>query len=159
MSPRRLLTGSIALVAAASWAALLVAQWPRYPVGLRFVSEAGGSLGAHAMVTSTLLMAAAGLLLVLPMALSSIAVMAGAGSSITHLRRLSTAGAVVSGGVVVTFGLAIVPAASSTSGVLLGTGALLDLLGAANLLILFLVAASLARSIPKDALLSQIPAA
>jgi len=135
MQSKRVIVGFLSLLTSTVWLALLVAQGPRLALGSEIVFGSGEPMWIRLFVLPSLLLALAGVILLLPLALGGIGAMLGALAAVKVLRLCSQVGLAVSAAVVIVFGVTLVSTFGST-GARLGHGATQELTAAANLLIL-----------------------
>jgi len=136
MSAKRLVVGCVALVTATLWSTLLVAQAPRLALGLSVLAQSAEPVLVRVMGSASVLLSIVGAIVVLPLALAGIGLMLGMGATEQILRLCCLAGLLTAGFVVTAFGAVVLPSLGTAGALRLGSGTLLDLVGAANLLLL-----------------------
>ena len=144
---RHMVAGALGITAAVAWATLMVAEAPRYLVATRIVTGSGEPLLLRLFVLPAMVQGIAGALLVIPMAITGVAVMLRVRKAATGLRGMALAGFATAGSVVLVFG-GIVLTNPGVGPRQLGMAAQLELVGAAALLLLH-GATALALSSPR----------
>jgi hypothetical protein len=135
MQSKGIIVGFLSLLIGTLWLALLIAQGPRLALVSEIVFGSGEPIWLRLSVLPSLVLGAAGAILLLPLLLGGIGAMLGVQASVKVLRLCSQVGLAASAAVVIVFGATLVSTFGGT-GARLGYGATTELTGAANLLIL-----------------------
>jgi|SRR6185295_6187363 len=135
MQSKRVIVGFLSLLTGTLGLALLVAQGPRLALGSEMVFGSGEPIWLRLFVLPSLVLGAAGAILFLPLFLGGIGAMLAVQACAKVLRLCSQVGLAASAAVVIVFGATLVSTFGG-AGARLGHGAMLELTGAANLLIL-----------------------
>jgi hypothetical protein len=136
MKARQLAAGALGVLLAVGWTILLVAEAPRHALATGLVVTASESLGARLVALPSVLHYLAGLALVPSMLLAALGALCGSRRAARPLGLCALGGLVVSALVVVGFGALFLPALAGPSSWRPGASAVLELAGAANLLVL-----------------------
>lgn len=136
MRLRAVVAGILGVSAALGWGILIVAQVPRLETAIAILAGPSEPLLLRAIALPSALAAIAGLVLVVPMLVAGVAAILERIYGRIALRACAVAGLCVAAGVVLSFGVALLVGLGSASGSRLGAGAVMELVGAANLVVL-----------------------
>jgi len=128
--------GVLGVAAALAWGTLIVAQVPRLEMAVAILAGSSEPLLLRVIALPSALQGLTGLVLALPMLVAAVAVILERGGGRIALRACAAAGLIVGAGVVLSFGGALLVGLGSASGSRLGAGAAMELVGAANLVVL-----------------------